>query len=74
MAATHPKKFVTETCYHCVPSPFLLITLFNHLGVADSTNCWSFASGIFALIQDSRSTVCGHHCLILFSWWVVHFP
>jgi len=50
-----------------VTSPFLLITLFKCLGIED-TNCWSFASGIFAqsrLAKDSCSTVCGHRCLML---------
>jgi len=64
MAETHPKKIWDGDVYHCVTSPFLLITRFNHLGVED-TNCWCLASGIFCLIQDSHSTVCGHHCMIL---------
>jgi len=48
-----------------------LITLFNHLGVED-TNCWSFASGIFCLIQDSCLTVCGHHCLFMMGHICLH--
>jgi len=43
MAATHSKNLGQRHVYHCVTSPFLLITLFYHLGVGD-TNCWSFAS------------------------------
>ena len=59
MSATHSNK---------VGACFLLITLCNGLGT-ENINC-CFASGIFAhcwCIQDlSCSTVCGHHCLILF--------
>jgi len=52
MAATHPEKVGTATC---LPH-FLLITLLNHLGVGD-TNCWSFASRIFAQSQAQQSVV-----------------
>jgi len=50
-----PKKLGQRHIYHYVTPPFLLITLFNQLGVED-TNCWSFTGGTFAqsrLIQDS---------------------
>jgi len=51
-----PKKLGQRHVYHCVISPFLLITLFSHLGFED-TNCWVFTCRIFAqscLKQDSR--------------------
>ena len=63
-----PKLLGQRHVYHWVTSPFLLITLCNHLGTED-INCCSFASGIFAhswCIQDlSCSTVRGRRCLIL---------
>ena len=54
------KKLGQRHVYHWVTSPFLLITLYNHLGT-EYINCCSFASGIVAhywFIQDlSCSTV-----------------
>jgi len=63
--------------YHCVTSPFLLITYFNYLGVED-TNCWSFASEIHLPNLDWYKTGAQQSVVIIawfsFSWWVIYFP